>query len=169
VRRAHLSLSAFLAIAGILCVYFGMSFVRGGSRIWFVVSLLWLAALSSVVVASAYYRLKWPILVGAACGLSGPLVAAAIIAGVEVGVIHPGGSVVTGMARLMNLLWWPGCLVSTLLGIRVRLNDLDITPIDELMEWLRLISLNVIVFALVAVGVQKLSWYLQRRSGRSKP
>ena len=75
----------------------------------------------------------------------------------------------TGMARLMNLLWWPGCLVSTLLGIRVRLNDLDITPIDELMEWLRLISLNVIVFALVAVGVQKLSWYLQRRSGRCKP
>jgi len=163
---SELSVAGILALLGLSSVWFAHGYLQGGSRVGFVASYMGFVAVGAFALAALLPRVKLALLVGTVCGLLGPAIALGLIWAYEGGVLHPDGSVFRRLVRVMAILWLPGNLVSSLLGMPGRLSHPDISRRAELYEWLRLVPLNVVVYALLAAGVQLLRRSRQRAHGQ---
>lgn len=149
-------LVGLVAVLVCLCSWFARDFLQGGGRVGFIATYIGLIAVAVLALSRLVPESKTALVLGGMVGLIGPALAVLIIVGSEAGILDPEGKIFKSLARMMAVLWYPGNWVSSMLGMEVRLNDLDLTRRAELYEWLRLVPLNAGVYGLLIVGIRVL-------------
>lgn len=144
--------AASLGILVLLCVVFSVQFLQGGPRSGFLLSYLVLIAWTGYLLAAALGRWQTSLLLGFTLGLVGPAVGVALVVAFEFGAVEPGGSPYERLTHLMAVLWLPGNWLSSIVGMETRLGDLDISRSAEILEWIRLIPFNSLVYTLLVGG-----------------